>query len=595
MRSGPLLTLLAVLLWWTAVTPSVAESLDDQPEVVSEYARAKRLMREGDYLEASRLFMQLAGRFPHSRNIDLFLFNRAKADLYFGNHDEALAGFANYIRRFPNSPFAAHAYFFQGNIYYLKGQLSRAVAGYIDSYRRSEDRRLDDLLVSSLVEAVAGARSVSLSEADFAGLDQARRCRLIEPVAEALVARKDLTAAYNLMSMCGQDLQLPDSLAAGTLGADLELALLLPLSGELQPFGEEIYHGAVIASEQYRRETGKRLTLVPYDTKGYPIDAARVVKELVHTNTDAVIGPLTSKEAAVASAILSCEPLPMITPAATQAGLTLLSESIFQLSPNIELQGVQAAEYAVASRGADSAAIITPTTADQMRMARAFADRFEALGGKVVAIEYYRPRDRDFGPCVRDVKAGLLGLQPDSAFFVNADGDTLDVEAIPVSIDCLYLPGSADQLRLLLPQIRYYAIDAFYLGSDGWGDDAVFRLGDDITRRAVFPSPFLEREQSQEYVRFATEYDARYGEQPRRLASLGFDAVRLITSAVLAGATTRQELVTRLSRVKDYRGAAAPVTFGEYHENVELPMYQLVDGVPVLLGKAASDETQGGE
>ena len=113
MRPGLLLTLLAVLLWWTAVTPSVAESLDDQPEVVSEYARAKRLMREGDYLEASRVFRQLSARFPDSRNIDLFLFNRAKADLYFGNHDEALAGFGNFIRRFPNSPFAAHAYFFQ--------------------------------------------------------------------------------------------------------------------------------------------------------------------------------------------------------------------------------------------------------------------------------------------------------------------------------------------------------------------------------------------------------------------------------------------------------------------------------------------------
>jgi len=37
------------------------------------------------------------------------------------------------------------------------------------------------------------------------------------------------------------------------------------------------------------------------------------------------------------------------------------------------------------------------------------------------------------------------------------------------------------------------------------------------------------------------------------------------------------------------------VTFGEYRENVELPMYQLVDGVPVLLGKPASDENQGGE
>jgi ABC-type branched-subunit amino acid transport system substrate-binding protein len=273
----------------------------------------------------------------------------------------------------------------------------------------------------------------------------------------------------------------------------------------------------------------------------------------------------------------------------------MLSESVFQLSPNIELQGVQAAEYAIINRRADSAAIITPTSADHLRMARAFADRFEQMGGKVVAIEYYRPRDKDFGQYVRDVKAALLGVHPDSMFFINEDGDTLDVEAIPVSIDCLYLPGVASQLRLLLPQINFYSVDAFYIGSDGWGDDALYRLGDHITRQAVFPSPFLEQERSQEYVGFAAEYDRRYGAQPHRLASLGYDAVQLIGRAVASGAGTRRELVEQLGRTVDYVGAAAPVTFGEHRENIELPMYRLVDGHPEYIGEVSSSAVETGE
>ncbi len=355
----------------------------------------------------------------------------------------------------------------------------------------------------------------------------------------------------------------------------------------MQSFGEAIYRGATIGAEQFRRDSGRQLRLTPYDTKGNPIDAARLARELVHTGTDAVIGPLTSEETAVTAAALSCDFLPLIIPAATQAGLTLLSESSFQLSPNIELQGVRAAEYAVLKRGADSAAIITPTTTDQLRMAQAFEERFEALGGKVVATEYYRSRDRDFGQYVRDLKMVLLGGQPDSAAYVNDRGDTLDIEAVPASIDCLYLPGSAEQLRLLLPQLKFYSIETFYLGSDGWGDNAVYALGDDVTRQAVFPSPFLEQERSQEYVKFASLYDARYGEQPHRLAGLGYDAVKLIAQALMAGAATRQDLVTKLSRVRNYSGAAAPITFGEHRENVELPMYQLLRGVPTLLGKTA--------
>lgn len=582
---------LAAILSSVAITPGAAESLDDRPEVVSEYARGKRLLREGNYLDAARQFMQLAGRFPDSKNLDLFIFNRSKAELYFGKHSEALAGFDDFIRRFPKSSYRAHAYFFQGNIYFLKGQLDRAVKAYIESYRQSTDQRLTDLLISSLVESIAGAKSVALSEADFSGLDNSRLCALIEPVAKALVARRDFKVARNLLALCGQDLDIPADAAGGSFNAELELALLLPFTGELRSFGESIYHGAIIAAEQYRRETGDEIILVPYDTKGDPVDAARMVKELIDSNADAVIGPLTSEAAAVTSATLTCGLLPMIVPAATQSGLTLLSESVFQLSPNIELQGVQAAEYAIANRQADSVAIITPTSSDHLRMARAFADRFEQLGGTVVAIEYYRPRDKDFGQYIRDVKAALLGVHPDSMFFIDERGDTLDVEAIPVGIDCLYLPGVASQLRLLLPQLGFYNFKTFYLGSDGWGDNAVYRLGDNVTRQAVFTSPFLEQERSQEYLSFAADFDRRYGSQPHRLASLGYDAVRLVADAIKQGAGSRQELVDRLEQVRNYHGAAASVTFGDHRENIELPMYQLIDGAPVYLGEASLDDS----
>ena len=587
MRSRLRLMLLAALLCWAAVGVSAVELLDDSPEVLSDYAKARKLLRDGHFLEASRSFAQLAEKYPDSKNLDLFIFNHAKAELYFGNRSDALEGFGDFINRFPGSPLIAHAYFFEGNAYYLKAQLSQAVAAYIDAYRLSNDSRLDELVTNSMVDAVSQAESVALGEADFESLEPVRRCRLIEPIAQALERRADTTQAQRLRAVCTGRRQAVDSAAVMSLTSDLELALLLPLSGELQSFGEAIYRGATIAAEDFRHDTSRPLRLVPYDTKGNPIDAARLARELVHTGTDAVVGPLTSDETAVTAASLSCDFLPLIIPAATQAGLTLLSESSFQLSPNIELQGVRAAEYAVLKRGADTAAIITPTTSDQVRMATAFEERFEALGGKVVATEYYRSRDRDFGQYVRDLKAVLLGGQPDSAAYVDDRGDTLDIEAVPAKVDCLYLPGSAEQLRLLLPQLKFYSIDAFYLGSDGWGDDAVYRLGDDVTKLAVFPSPFLEQERSQEYVKFASEYDARYGEQPHRLAGLGYDAVKLIAQALEAGAVTRQDLVTRLSRVRNYAGAAAPITFGEHRENIDLPMYQLIHGVPTLIGKPA--------
>lgn len=582
-----------VLLWLAAgaFSPARGESLDDLPEVVTEYAKGERLMRQGDFLEAARLFTQLAGSFPDSKNVDLFVFNRGKAKMYFGELGDALATFESFITRFPHSPYLAYAHFFRGNILYQRGQAQRAFEAYTEAYRLGADARLTRLALNSMVEMLDHARTVELGPSDFGAMTEKQRCDLSSKLADALIGRQNYRVANNLMAVCGRSLEVPGVDVSDTLLGDLEIAMVLPFSGEYQPYGDEIYQGAVVAAEQFRQETGHQVTLAPYDSKGDPIDAARIVKELIHSASDAVIGPLTSEESATASATLACGTIPMITPAATQAGLTLLSESSFQLSPNIELQGVRAAEYAVINRGADSAAIITPTGNDQLRMARAFADRFRALGGTIVATEYYRPRDKDFGPHIRDIKAILLGGDPvDSTFYVNADGDTLDIEAVPVGIDCLYLPGLPDQLRLLLPQLNYFTVQAFYLGSDGWGDDAIYRLGDMVTKEAVFPSPFLEQRRGDVYYEFSNAYDARYGKKPSRLAGLGYDAARLVMKAA-AGAGGRSGLVDNLRSVAGYQGASGTVTFGPNRENIELPLYQIVDGLPVYLGETGLPES----
>jgi branched-chain amino acid transport system substrate-binding protein len=365
--------------------------------------------------------------------------------------------------------------------------------------------------------------------------------------------------------------------------------MILPFSGELASYGQEIYNGAVVAAERFRRETGILIELAPHDTKGDPIEAARLAAELAKDKSiPAAIGPLTSEAAAVSSATLACHDLPLVVPAATQTGLARLSETTFQLSPNIELQGLIMAQYAIDSLNADSAVIVTSTAADHLRMSRAFTERFEKLGGKVLAVEYYRSRDNDFGPYLRDVKAVLWDQHPDSIFFTNEYGDTLDPDGIPVHIDCLYLPGSPQQLKQLLPQIHFYKIEGAYLGSDGWADDAILRLGDNVTRGAVLPSPFLSATNSEEYTQFAAAYDTRYGQQPPRLAALGYDALRLVSLAIAETSGDREKLVKQLSTIHDYVGASGKITWSDHRENINMPLYRIVSGVAQPLTRSAT-------
>jgi branched-chain amino acid transport system substrate-binding protein len=542
----------------------------DSPEVSVLIAKGERLLRESRWSEAAKLFEELAGRYPDSDRLGQFIFLRAKAEYYNGEYNEAVAGFSYFLARFHDSQETPSAYFLLGNAYYRQGQVTKAVQSYLECYRLTEDSRLTEAVLSSLHAAFTNARSIQLSRADFDRLPSSKKCTLAELLADVLEQKARLKQAQEVRTPSGSY-----AITAGGRAERLEIAMVLPFSGELHTFGEDIYNGAVIAAELYRNETGKSLRLAPHDTKGDPINAARVIKELLSTNTIAAVGPLSSDEAAVTSAGLSCGVLPLLVPAATEAGFTLLSETSFQLSPNIELQGIRMAEYAVNQLHADSAAVITSTNTDHLRMARAFTERFEELGGTVIGAEYYRPRDKDFGPYIRDLKAILLGKHPDSLFFINENGDTLDADGLPAHVDCLFLPGTPNQVRLLLPQINFYNLTGTYLGSDSWSDEAILKLGDKITKGAVFPSPFLMNATSQEYLRFAAEYDARFARQPSRLAALGYDAVRLITRLVGSGADTRESLAKALAGVRKYEGASGTITFGSHRENIEVPLFRI--------------------
>ncbi|MDH3891610.1 MAG: penicillin-binding protein activator [candidate division Zixibacteria bacterium] len=572
-----------------------AAGIEDQKEVVAEYTKGRRLMRESDYFGASKVFQQLEGRFPDSKNLDLFVLHRSKCDFYLGEFAKAAAGFSFFLNRFAGSAETPYAHFFLANCQYRQGQGAEAVQNYLDAYRLSQDNRLDDLVRRSIEAALANASAVTLDPTFLENIPEHKRCPIVRSTAPYLAQSSNRAAAERLLTACGEQMDRYQRRVQNSSPSNetLSIPMMLPFSGELSGYGQEIYNGAVIAAERFRRESGLLIELVPHDTKGDPMEAARLAAELSQDRSiPAAIGPLTSDAAAVTSATLACRELPLVIPAATQAGLARLSKNTFQLSPNIELQGLIMAQYAVDSLKADSAVIVTSTAADHLRMSRAFARRFETLGGEVVAVEYYRSRDKDFGPYLRDVKAMLWDRHPDSIFFTNEYGDTLDPDGIPVQIDCLYLPGSPQQLRQLLPQIHFYKIEGAYLGSDGWADDAILRLGDDVTRGAVLPSPFLSAFNSEEYTQFAAAYDTRYGMQPPRLAALGYDALRLISLTIAESAGDRDKLVKRLAATRDFVGASGRITWSDQRENTNMPLYRISSGVaqPLTPPTTVADE-----
>ncbi len=545
------------------------------------YERAHRLMDQKQYSEAHQIFTQLADFGTDLQMGAAYHFYAAKAGYYSGYLDESLEDFSNVINRFPQSYYNPYCYFFSGNIYCFLGRPDQAVLAYADAFKSSEDAKLDRLVIESLGAIASEAPSIVVENLPVNSIPDKKRCSLLIPLAQKLIENNNFQSIRLLLSSCNSaDAAYLVEQADQLSKRQVTIGILAPLSGELQRFGEALLDGINFMIEKFQAETGRKLTPIIYDTRGDQLEAARIIKRLSASEAAAAIGPLTSEEASVSSAVLACGDLPLIIPAASQSGLTELSSSSFQLLPNLAWQGRKMADFAVGKLGADTAAIITPTTPENLRMAAAFASRFKELGGTVLCTEYFRAKETDFGSYINDLKSLINGQLLDSIVFIDDNGDSIEAEEVPVRLDCLYIPADAGQLRMILPQIDFYNLRTTYLGGDGWGSDLVYKLGNNVTKESYFSSGRLESDKSDMGQKFMTDFDAKYGRPPGHLETVGYDAMGLICQALSSGLHSRVDINHFLSTVKDFDGASGTVSFGDNRENMELPIFKIEGGVP---------------
>ncbi len=572
LESITLFLLLTIFLW------PISVSADDD----ALYNRAHRLLNQKQYSEAQQIFSQLSDFGGNIRMGPSYQYFSAKSGYYAGYLEESLKDFNHVINRYPQSSFVPYAYFFSGNINCFLAKADQAAIAYSNAYKTSRDSKLDKLVIESLQGLAEKVPSAVIENLEITTIPAKKRCELLVPLCQSLIKGNSFQSIRLLLAGCSSaEAERLIAQAEMLLKQQVEIGILVPLSGELQKFGEAMLDGITLQLDKYRLDTGRKITPVVYDTRGDEIEAARILRRLSAGGVAAAIGPLTSNEAAVSSAVLACGDLPLIIPAASQSGLTELSSSCFQLLPNLAWQGRKMADFAVSQLGADTAAIFTPTTPENLRMARAFETRFIELGGTIICTEYFRTKETDFGPYVKDIKSQIIGQLLDSIIFLNNDGDTIEAEEVPVWLDCIYIPAEAGQLRMILPQIDFYNLNTTYLGGDGWGADRVYKLGDHITKTCYFSSGRIESGASEKAQQFMADFDVKYGRQPGHLETVGYDAMSLISLALSNGQFSRADIKQYLSTIRGFVGASGKITFGQKHENIELPVFKIESGLPI--------------
>ena len=565
--------------------------------------------QNGEYEEAYKKFKSLADRYSLDGHNSSYRFMAAKSLYMAGEYVAAIMLFDSYLDDFPRSRYAGAAMLLKGHSLYRMGDLMSAASAYLSSADINTRSQVARTAAANLEPLIGRGLSIwqlkkLIEEHPVSNMREEMEMTLVE---RQINSKRYRSGANTLKSFLRRNpygeyskraRELLDFCNTKLSGSQL-IGILAPLSGNYNEYGRSMVEGARLALKHMKPDS-VNVELIIKDTYGDPVRATNVASRLANEECLAIVGPLRS-ESAVGSGVISNQyGVPLITPTASQKGIASLGSFVFQVSPAVERIGQTIAEYAVNELNIKEFAIISPDDLGGVTVSKSFAQAVYRLGGEVVYTGYYGTGATDFKMQIRPLREFLLmkteeqlaAGEIDSTDYIEIEqipledstGEAvdsvvfIDTEEWPVHLGGLFLPGYPDELKLLIPQIRYHIIRTQFLGADGWDSEELIREVRRYVGNAVFATDFHVGSDEASWIEFANAYSAEFGRQPDKVAALTFDAVSLILSGMKEGYNEPDKLRDFLSAIKSYHGVSCNITFkGNGRANDEVRIYT-IDG-----------------
>lgn len=325
----------------------------------------------------------------------------------------------------------------------------------------------------------------------------------------------------------------------------VSIGVVLPLSGPTSNYGTEALRGINLATEQINSAGGVRetkLNLIVRDNAGNPATTAGVVSELVNDKRVlAIVGPITSMDAAAAGTVAQQARTPIILPVATSPYVTEIGEFVCRICFTDPMQSRALAMFSRKHLRAERVAVIYEKGSSYSeKLAEFYVSQFRDMGGVVI------------------LSAGF----PHDAFGPNE----LVRQAVKTKPDLIFAPVYYQEAAAIINELATDKASITVLGGDGWESPELFRLtGSNLRSGQVYISSHFSLELQQEKgSQFVGPFRQAYGESPNAVSALGYDAVMVLADALRRATTiTRDGLQQALISTDKYRGVTGLISINE--------------------------------
>jgi ABC-type branched-subunit amino acid transport system substrate-binding protein/predicted negative regulator of RcsB-dependent stress response len=348
------------------------------------------------------------------------------------------------------------------------------------------------------------------------------------------------------------------------------IAAVLPLSGRLGTFANDVLEGIQLAIERAREQAGT--PSIGLIVKDHDADREGFLDDLSALLTEdrplVVIGPMLSKNLPVMAEMAQRTRVPLITPAATLPNIRRLGTYLFSTSLTYGLQAERIAAYATKEQGYRRFCILYPNTIYGRELARLFAQEVRQHEGEIIAAVPFNEGDTDFGPPIAQLKAEDLkkyGLavpvdpsRPTGKPLNRSDKRILYTPGF----DAIFIPSRSNDIGLIAAQLAFHDMRVPLLGTNGWNSQDFARTADRTVEGATFVDGFFVDSPNAAVQEFVQRYQKRFQTTPSLFTMQGYDAARAVIEGIRNGVTSGEALQEFLMTQRTLPTLAGPAGFG---------------------------------
>lgn len=634
-------------------------SLLSSQEVEVYYSRAAegnfllgmRQYAQKDFKSALQSFEQSKISLPLNHRITAAMIMEAKTLYALKEYALAIAVCDSLATQFPTSQYMEDVFFTRGMCYYNQ-------TFYEKAYREMENvvlvaqqrlnkehsikviehlaaeffsvRQIDLLIGSSTNDEIKNVLTVILSERLFQSGNIAEAKDRIDKF-NPNIAEQQLIFRINRLK---SRIEKGNAVRIGVL-----LPLLNSIPGETREkkIAAEVLEGVQLAVSDYEERTVPGQVSVELDIKDSEKDSAKILSIISDWSTNStvvgIIGPVFSNETIHAAKISQALSIPIISPTATDEGISSVGQFVFQANSTNGSRGKTLAQYAVNILGAKNIAILSSAMPLTSLQSDSFIVEAKRLGAHIVIDRRYKKGESDLRSYVRAIREAAANLQPeyivtlrgkfDAAEITRrlvllgvrfslidsivAKGATLNLTPLfgdsaqkiadqfklpvkrvipyldslqyPVSsIDVIYCPiSNSHEIGVLASQITFYNIKASILGSGDWYDVNELDLHKRYTNGVIFGSDrWIEK--NEQTNRIFSKYAQRYGRTMSENVMFGYDVMTLIIRQFKDGALTREQLAEALKNVTEFTGIRNTISLTKDRVNSSIHILEYKNG-----------------